>query len=167
MTDSLRRLLLIAPLTVLVDQTSKHLVMTGMRLGQSIPLLKGYLRLTYIRNPGAAFGFLSTSSEAFRVPFFLGISFLAITVVLIFYLRSAQGNTLLQVGLSLVLGGAVGNLIDRFRFHEVVDFIDLYFRQYHWPAFNVADSAISVGVTILLIDAVLTGRMEKQNPEGT
>ncbi len=161
MATHLRRLITIASLTILFDQVSKYLVMEGMTLGQSIPLIDGYMRLTYIRNPGAAFGFLSSASESFRVPFFLAISFLAITVVLIFYLRSARENLLLQIGLSLVLGGAVGNLIDRFRFHEVVDFIDLYFRQYHWPAFNVADSAISVGVVVLLLEAVLAARLEK------
>jgi len=161
MATHLRRLITIASLTILFDQVSKYLVMEGMTLGQSIPLIDGYMRLTYIRNPGAAFGFLSSASESFRVPFFLAISFLAIAVVLIFYLRSARENLLLQIGLSLVLGGAVGNLIDRFRFHEVVDFIDLYFRQYHWPAFNVADSAISVGVVVLLLEAVLAARLEK------
>ncbi len=161
MTAHLRRLITIASLTVLIDQVSKYSVMKLMAIGQSIPLIDGYLRLTYIRNPGAAFGIFSSSSEAFRVPFFLLISSLAIVMVLIFYLRSARDNTLLQVGLSLVLGGALGNLADRLRFHEVVDFIDLYFRQYHWPAFNVADSAISIGVVILLLDAVLAARLEK------
>ncbi len=161
MASHLRRLMTIASLTVLFDQVSKHLIMAGMTLGQSIPLIEGSLRLTYIRNPGAAFGIFSATSEAFRVPFFLAISSIAIAIVLIFYLRSAKGNTLLQVGLALVLGGAVGNLIDRIRFHEVVDFIDLYFRQYHWPAFNMADSAISVGVVILLLDALLAARRER------
>jgi len=162
MTVHLRRLIIITSLTLLVDQVSKYFVAKRMVVGQSISLIDGYLRLTYIRNPGAAFGLLSSSSESFRVPFFLSISFLAIAMVLIFYLRSARDNPLLQVGLSLVLGGAAGNLVDRFRFHEVVDFIDLYFRQYHWPAFNVADSAISIGVAILLLDAVLAARMEKR-----
>jgi signal peptidase II len=157
----IRRLIIIASLTILLDQVSKYIVMRGMALGQSIPVIDGILQLTYIMNPGAAFGFLSSSSESFRIPFFLAISFLAITVVLVFYLRSARGNLLLQIGLSLVLGGAVGNLIDRLRFHKVVDFIDLYFRQFHWPAFNVADSAISIGVGILLLDAFLVARTEK------
>lgn len=161
MTAHIRRLIIIAPLTLLVDQVSKNYIMKGMVIGQSISIIDGFLRLTYIRNPGAAFGLFSSASESFRVPFFLGISFLAIAMVFIFYLRGARENTLLQVGLSLVLGGAAGNLVDRFRFHEVVDFLDLYFRQYHWPAFNVADSAISIGVVILLIDAVLAARLEK------
>ncbi len=163
----IRRLIIISVLILFLDQLSKFLIMRGMAVGESIPVVKGILHLTYVRNPGAAFGILSGASEGFRVPFFVLISAVAIAVVFFFYLRGAKENPLLQVGLSLVMGGAIGNLIDRIRFHEVIDFIDFFFRQYHWPAFNVADSSISVGVTLLILDALLAARREKRERGGT
>lgn len=154
----IRRLITIASLTILLDQATKLLIMENMVVGQSIPILDGWVNITFVRNPGAAFGFLASSSERFRLPFFLAISVLAIGVVLFFYFKGARENVLLQVGLSLVLGGAIGNLIDRVRFREVVDFIDLYYKRFHWSAFNVADSAISVGVCFLILDMFLASR---------
>ncbi len=158
----IRRLIIISTLTVLLDQATKYFVMKGMTVGQSIPIIDGFLSLTYVMNPGAAFGFLSSSAANFRVPFFLGVSVVAIGVVLFFYLKGARENVLLQIGLSLVLGGAAGNLIDRIRFQEVVDFIDVYIQRLHWPAFNVADSAISIGVSVLILDMILAGRKGKE-----
>jgi signal peptidase II len=157
----IRRLIIISTLTVLLDQATKYLVIKEMTVGQSIPIVNGFLNLTFVMNPGAAFGFLSSSAENFRVPFFLGVSAVAIGVVIFFYLKGAEGNTLLQIGLSLVLGGAIGNLIDRVRFKEVVDFIDVYIHRLHWPAFNVADSAITIGVSVLIIDMILAGRTKE------
>ncbi len=154
------RFVIITTLTVLLDQVTKHLVLKEMRVGESIPVVGGFFNLTFVMNPGAAFGILSTLSERFRVPFFLGVSLIAIVLVLLFYFQRARDNGLLQVGLTLVLGGAVGNMIDRVRFGEVVDFIDIYYGQYHWPAFNIADSAISIGVGLLILDAILSARRE-------
>jgi signal peptidase II len=158
----IRRLITITSLTVLLDQATKVLIIRNMSVGQSIPILDGFFNLTYVRNPGAAFGFFSAFSEGFRVPFFLSVSILAIGVVLYFYFKGARDNVLLQLGLSLVLGGAVGNLIDRVRFREVVDFIDVYYKRFHWPAFNIADSAITIGVCVLLLDMFLAGRGEEE-----
>ena len=157
----IRRLITIVTTTILLDQTTKYFVMKRMSVGESIPLIDGLLNLTFVFNPGAAFGFLSSASEKFRVPFFFLISVVAIGVVLVIYFKGARENILLQVGLSLVLGGAVGNLIDRIFFKKVIDFIDLYYKQFHWPAFNIADSAITIGVFILIVDMVLAGRKEK------
>ncbi len=157
----IRRLITIVTTTILLDQTTKYFVMKRMSVGESIPLIDGLLNLTFVFNPGAAFGFLSSTSEKFRVPFFFLISVVAIGVVLVIYFKGARENILLQVGLSLVLGGAVGNLIDRIFFKKVIDFIDVYYKQFHWPAFNVADSAITIGVFILIVDMVLAGRKEK------
>ncbi len=154
------RFIIITTVTVLLDQVTKYLVLKEMRLGQSIPVIDGVFNFTFVMNPGAAFGMLSTLSERFRVPFFLGVSLIAIVLVLFFYFQRARGNRLLQVGLALVLGGAVGNLIDRIRFGEVVDFLDVYYGAYHWPAFNIADSAISIGVGLLILDAVLSAKRE-------
>lgn len=156
------RLIIITVIAVVIDQISKYYVLNGMYRGQSIPVLDGLLNLTFVMNPGAAFGFLSGASEKFRVPFFLVISLVAIGVVIFFYLHTARDNKLLQVGLALILGGAIGNLIDRVRFSEVVDFIDFYFKGYHWPAFNVADSAITIGVSLLVLEAIISGRQQKK-----
>ncbi len=153
--------MIISTLTVLLDQATKYFVMKGMTVGQSIPIIDGFINLTFVMNPGAAFGFLSSSAENFRVPFFLGVSVVAIGVVLFFYVKGAEENVLLQIGLSLVLGGAIGNLIDRIRFKEVVDFVDVYIHRLHWPAFNIADSAITIGVSVLVLDMILAGRTKE------
>lgn len=152
------RLIIIPAVILVADQISKYYVMKGMSPYQSIPVVDGLFNLTFVMNPGAAFGFLSGSSEQFRVPFFLTVSIIAIAVVILFYLKAARDDLLLQIGLALILGGALGNLIDRVRFHEVVDFLDFYFKGYHWPAFNVADSAITVGVAFLILETLLSGR---------
>lgn len=157
----IRRLVSIVTSIILLDQATKALVIKQMSEGESIPIIDGLLSLTFVFNPGAAFGFLSSASEAFRVPFFFLISLVAMGVVLFIYFKGARENLLLQIGLSLVLGGAAGNLIDRILFKKVIDFIDVYYKQFHWPAFNVADSAITIGVCILIVDMVLTGRREK------
>lgn len=158
----IRRLVSIVTSIILLDQATKALVMKRMSEGESIPIIDDLLSLTFVFNPGAAFGFLSSASEEFRIPFFFLISFVAMAVVLFIYFKGARENLLLQIGLSMVLGGAAGNLIDRILFKKVIDFIDVYYKQFHWPAFNVADSAITMGVFILIVDMVLTGRREKR-----
>ncbi|MDX1763276.1 MAG: signal peptidase II [bacterium] len=152
------RLIIIPAVTLVADQVTKYYVMKEMSPYQSIPVVDGFFNLTFVMNPGAAFGFLSGSSEQFRVPFFLTVSAIAIAVVILFYLQAARDDLLLQIGLALILGGALGNLIDRIRFHAVVDFLDFYFKGYHWPAFNVADSAITVGVAFLILETLLGAR---------
>ena len=134
-----------------LDQGSKWLVSTGMSLHQSIELLPNFFHLTYLRNPGAAFGILA--NHAFRLPFFISISILA-SLGILWYLWKQQGGSLRQqLALGLILSGALGNLIDRIRYGEVVDFLDVHWYHHHWPAFNVADSAICVGVGLLLLDS--------------
>lgn len=141
-------------ITVL-DQLSKFTVQQSLGLGQIIPVIPSFFNLTYVLNPGAAFGFLSGASAAFRNPFFITISVLA--VLFIVYYRSAhRGMGLLpSLGLACILGGAVGNLIDRLRLGMVVDFLDFYYGAYHWPAFNVADSGITVGVALMVFEMLI------------
>ncbi len=136
--------------TLALDQATKAQVMLTMRLHESIPVVPGFFNLTYIRNPGAAFGLLASSGSTFRLIFF-GVTSLCALVLLgtIFY-RLRQDDWVGQVSIAAILGGAVGNLLDRLRFGEVIDFLDFYLRGYHWPAFNVADAAISVGVVFLI-----------------
>lgn len=105
----------------------------------------------YVENPGAAWGFLAGASESVRVPFFLAISLGAIIFILLFFRRMEESQRLMAVALSLIFGGALGNFIDRLHLNYVVDFIDWYVGEKHWPTFNVADAAISVGVFLLIV----------------
>ncbi|WP_020674703.1 signal peptidase II [Geopsychrobacter electrodiphilus] len=143
----------IAIVSVLLDQLSKGLIVSSLKLHQSIELLANFVHITYVRNPGAAFGILADNS--LRLPFFFLVSIVA-GIGILWYLKRIQGGSRrLQFGLGLIFSGAVGNLIDRIRFHEVIDFIDIHWYQYHWPAFNIADSAICIGVGLMLIDSWL------------
>jgi signal peptidase II len=151
---------LIALAIVLTDQITKAIVVRSMRLGQSIPLVPGYLDLTFVLNPGAAFSFLATLPDNIRNPFFILVSIAAAVLIIVYRTRYLRQNLLASGSLGLILGGAVGNLIDRVRYGVVVDFIDVHVHQYHWPVFNVADSAISVGVTLLLIEMLVEWRRE-------
>jgi signal peptidase II len=138
-------------LTILVlDQLTKMIVDRTMSLHQSIPIIDGFFSLTYVRNTGAAFGIFSGSHEAFRLPFLILVSVLALGFVVVMLKRLRDEETGLITALSLIIGGAIGNLVDRVLYGEVIDFLDFYWSNYHWPAFNVADSCITVGVLITL-----------------
>jgi signal peptidase II len=152
---------LIALAIVLTDQVSKAIVVRSMRLGQSIPIVPGYVDLTFVLNPGAAFSLFATLPDWVRNPLFIGISIAATVLIVVYRTRYLQDNRLASASLGLILGGAIGNLIDRVRFGVVVDFLDAHVHQYHWPVFNVADSAISVGVTLLLLEMLLEWRRGK------
>jgi len=154
---------LIALAIVLTDQATKAIVVRTMRLGQSIPIVPGYFDFTFVLNPGAAFSLLATLPERIRSPFFILISVAAAVLIVVYRARHLRGHRLATVSLGLILGGAVGNLIDRIRYGVVVDFLDAHVHQYHWPVFNVADSAISVGVTLLLIEMLLEWRRERRS----
>jgi signal peptidase II len=136
---------------ILVDQLTKLQIMQTMRLHESIPIIPNLFSLTYIRNPGAAFGLLAGSSNAFRMVFFGLTSLFALGLLSTILLRMPEQDWVGRLSVSGILGGAIGNLIDRLRYGEVIDFLDVYVENYHWPAFNVADSAITVGVIFLII----------------
>jgi signal peptidase II len=145
------RLLAIVSVVVLVpDQATKLYVDATFRLHESVAVVPSFFHFTYVRNKGAAFGIFADS--AVRIPFFITISILAAVGILWYLRRLRDGQTLQVFSLSLIFAGAVGNLIDRVRLGEVIDFIDVHWYQYHWPAFNIADSAITVGVFLLLYD---------------
>ena len=139
---------------ILLDQLSKLYIDRVIPLHYSIPIAKNFIHITYIRNSGAAFGIFASQVTGFKVFFFFITSIIAILIIL-FFLRSLKDTqTLLTSSLSLIMGGAIGNLIDRVRLGEVIDFIDLHWYSYHWPAFNVADSAITIGGVFLIINTV-------------
>lgn len=135
---------------VVIDQLTKIAVDRTMALYQSIPIVDGLFNLTYIRNTGAAFGIFGGSAEIFRRPFLITVSILASAFIVVMLHRLAASEKSLIAALTLILGGAIGNLIDRILYGEVIDFFDVYWRDYHWPAFNIADSCITVGVAITM-----------------
>jgi signal peptidase II len=148
----------IAGLVVVLDQTTKLLVLAKMPLYHSITVIHGFFNLTHIRNPGGAFGFMAAGSPGIRNLLFVGASAIAMGLIVYFYRSTPKTYPYLAAALAMIFGGAVGNLIDRLRFGEVVDFLDVYVGAYHWPAFNVADSGITVGITIFIAHLVL-GKM--------
>ncbi len=141
---------------IILDAWTKWLVSSRIDLHEAIPIIPNVFQLVHVRNTGAAFGIGANASSAV-VPLVLNAGAIAVfCVVVVYALRSAVTDRLLQTGLHLILGGAIGNLLDRFRFGYVVDFLDVYAtwggREHHWPAFNVADSAICIGIALLFFD---------------
>ncbi|RMH04439.1 MAG: signal peptidase II [Nitrospirae bacterium] len=136
---------------VMLDQLTKAYIMHTMHLHESIPVIPHFFNLTYIRNPGAAFGIFASTHSAFRTVFFVVTSLFALGLLGTIFYRLHPDDLWGQCTVSSIFGGALGNLIDRLRFGEVVDFLDFYVDGYHWPAFNVADTAISLGVISLLV----------------
>ncbi|MFM7842407.1 MAG: signal peptidase II, partial [Nitrospira sp.] len=140
---------LVSVITVLLDQATKLQITQSMRLHESIPVVPDFFSITYIRNPGAAFGILASSSSGFRLAFFGVTSILALVLLSTIFVRLKPTHWIGQLSVAAIFGGAIGNLLDRVRFGEVIDFLDIYLGAYHWPAFNVADAAISAGVCFL------------------
>jgi signal peptidase II len=137
-------------ITVVLDQASKIVIDRLLPLHTSIPVIDNLFSLTYIRNKGAAFGIFAGTSETFRLTFLIVFSLIAIGFVVKLLIHLPRREKALLTALSLILGGAIGNLIDRIAYGEVIDFLDFYWSHYHWPAFNLADSSITVGVVITL-----------------
>ncbi|MBZ5629814.1 MAG: signal peptidase II [Acidobacteriia bacterium] len=148
---------LIAILVIVLDRMSKWLVAGSINLHDSISVLPGFFRLTHVQNSGAAFGLFAESSSEWKVGILILFSILALAVVSALLWKNSHSMTITGVGLALILGGAVGNLWDRLLTGHVVDFFDFYLGSYHWPAFNVADSAIVIGA-LLLVAEILFAR---------
>jgi signal peptidase II len=141
----------IAAAVVLLDQLSKRWIVSRLEPGGSISVIDGLLDIVHARNTGVAFGILSGADMPFRTGFFLLVSLVAMGIILMFLRSLPPERTGWVAGLGLVFGGAWGNLIDRVRFGEVIDFLDVHVGAFHWPAFNVADSAVTVGALYLLL----------------
>ncbi|HDR46965.1 MAG TPA: signal peptidase II [Geoalkalibacter subterraneus] len=159
MSSNLRLLSITAAVIVALDQATKLYIDQSFRLYESVTVIEKLFNITYVRNQGAAFGILSES--AYRIPFFITVSLAAAVGILWYLSRLGADKKMAAFALSLIFAGAVGNLIDRIRLGEVIDFLDVHWHQYHWPAFNVADSAITVGVALLLIDMWREERQQK------
>ena len=145
---------------LLADQFTKIWIDRSMRLYDSIQVIENFFHITYLRNRGAAFSFLSDAS--WRLPFFITISIIAAVVILVAFSKLRDDQKLGQTALAMIFSGAIGNLIDRIRLGEVIDFLDAHWYRHHWPTFNVADSLIFVGVFLLALDMILEEKREKK-----
>ncbi len=133
-----------------LDQVTKLLVLQNLALGSHIPVGPGFFNLVHVHNKGAAFSLLNSIPVGFTRPFFILTTGLVLGVVGYFWWRLPKTDWSAALGYSLIMGGALGNLIDRVRLGEVVDFLDFYRGGYHWPAFNVADSMVCLGAAVLV-----------------
>jgi signal peptidase II len=163
-TDTMRDFIMLkwlwlSLLAVILDQASKLAIAGTMKLYQSIPVMPLF-KLTYVHNTGAAFSFLSEAGGWQRW-FFAGLALMISAVIAVWLARLKKHETLLAVALALVLGGAVGNLIDRLAYGYVIDFLDVYYNDWHWPAFNIADSAITLGVILMLVESFGLGQSKQ------
>jgi len=149
---------LIALIVIVVDQFTKWLVVKNMELGESIPIIHDVLYLTSHRNRGAAWGILQGQFWLFYI-----ITVIVVIVLVIYIRRVPKEQRLFGLGLALMLGGAIGNFIDRVFRKEVVDFIHTYIFTYNFPVFNVADAALCIGVALIFIETILDGKREKES----
>jgi signal peptidase II len=151
---------IIAAVVVIFDQASKWLVVAEIPLYGKVKFLP-FLDITHIRNPGAAFGIFRDMPEGLRLPLFVLVLIAAVAVIFYFLSKTDAGDKLLVVSLSLILGGAIGNSIDRFRLRYVTDFIDFHWfgnPSLHWPPFNLSDTSITIGVILILFDTFILRR---------
>ncbi len=152
----------IAALVIIIDQLTKLWIMSNFALHEQQNVIPGLFDLVYVTNTGAAFGFLAGSKNLLRQLFFVGVAIVALVVIVYAYGHLKRQGKIFVYALGLIGGGAIGNLIDRLRFGSVVDFLDFYLGSYHWPAFNAADSAITVGVGLFLLGTLLQHMEEKK-----
>ena len=151
-----RFVLSVAAIVVILDQLTKWYIRRTVFLGDSIPVIGAFFHITHVRNAGGAFGLFASGNAALRLPFFLLVSLVAVAALLYFVRRLAPQQVVLLFALGSILGGALGNLVDRMVSGAVTDFLDFQWHGYHWPAFNVADSFITIGMLILLLHSLLT-----------
>lgn len=135
-----------------LDRWTKWLIHSRLLLNQTILIIDGFFNITYVQNTGVAFGILDAASLPLKSAALATLTIAAIAGVIVYSLRTPVNQRLLQVALSLILAGALGNLYDRIHYGYVIDFIEVYFRNYRWPSFNIADSAITVGVALLALE---------------
>jgi signal peptidase II len=140
-----------------LDLFTKHLVETNLSYGDQRAVIEGFFYLTHVRNPGAAFGLFADAPSQVRFVFFVLVALAATGIILSFFLKLAPGDKLSACALGMILGGAIGNLVDRIRYEEVVDFLHFkLWRGYSWPDFNLADSFIVIGVGLVVLEMLAT-----------
>jgi len=144
-----------------LDQLTKFVIRAEFRLHESVEVIPGFFNLTYITNTGAAFGLFAGEQTLLRQAFFIAVAMAALLVMFFTYRHLHSQGRLFVHAIGMIAGGAIGNLLDRLRLGSVVDFLDFYLKGYHWPAFNVADSAITVGVGLFILGSLLSPAEEK------
>jgi signal peptidase II len=151
---------------LLLDQWTKHAVQQSLVLHQTVEVVQGCFNLVHVRNPGGAFGIFGGEKRGFGSLLFVVFSLIAIGSILFLFIRLREDEKIFSLSLSLVLSGAIGNLIDRLKYGEVVDFLDFYLFSFHWPAFNIADSAITLGIGLMAFELLIRDlkKPKFQNP---
>jgi signal peptidase II len=157
----------IAAGVVALDQLAKAVVDRYLELHESRDIVEGLARLTHVQNRGAAFGILSDADLPYQSVLFSIVSILALGAIAVYAWKLPADSRLPRTALALIMGGAVGNLIDRVRLGYVIDYVDVYWGRHHWPAFNVADSAISIGVALLVLDILRSPQPDAAKTEMT
>ncbi len=150
----------VAALVLIIDQATKLFIAGTMQLYSSVVVIRNFFTITYIRNKGAAFSMLAGSD--YRIPILTLVSIIAMVAIIIFFRKLRRDQRFTAFCLSLIFGGALGNLIDRIRLGEVIDFLSVHWYELYWPAFNVADSAICVGVFLLAVDMYFEEKRQKR-----
>jgi signal peptidase II len=154
--------LFIATVVLAFDQFTKYWVSVKLREGDEIDIIKGFFKLSYTENPGIAFGMLNNGNLKWLL---VSVSIAAIVIVAYYMIRTSASNTLLLWSLSLLAAGICGNLIDRFRLGRVIDFILVYYKDYQWPVFNIADTAITIGAALMAIELFLAPQADRPTVE--
>ncbi len=159
----MKKILIIVSLAIVaLDQWTKMYIKSNFALHESRPVIDGFFDITYVLNPGAAFGFLAKLDDTYRRGFFVVVTIIAIAAVA-YLLYKEKGMKLRLISYTLVLAGAAGNFIDRIYMGKVVDFLLFYYKTYQWPAFNVADTAISIGIGLLMLDYFFIKRSKDES----
>jgi signal peptidase II len=156
-------LLIISGTMIVLDQYTKFMVTLHIPLNYSIQVVEDFFNLTHIRNSGVAFGLFADQQSEYKALMFIAISTIAIMAILVIFHQNPKDKKLVQSGLILIFSGAIGNLIDRTLHGEVIDFVDFVINGYHFPAFNVADSCITIGVSLMVVD-LFFGKSEPDAP---
>lgn len=154
-----------ALILILSDQVSKLIVLKSIELHASIPVIPGFFNLVHTRNRGMAFGFMNRPGSELSTYLLVAATFAAVFLLLFWFTRLKRGERGMVLGLSFILGGAIGNLVDRLRLGEVIDFLDFHLGLYHWPAFNLADSAITVGTFWVAVNLLFFGPKSSKKVE--
>jgi len=147
---------------LVLDQWTKSLIIQKLLLYQKVEVIQGFFNILHVRNTGGAFGIFGGEKGGLGSILFVVVSLVAIGVIVILFIRIKEDEKTLALSFSLILSGAIGNLIDRLRYGEVIDFLDFYLSSTHWPTFNVADSAICIGIGLMALEL-----LKRDHKEGT
>jgi signal peptidase II len=155
-------LLVLGSWILAVDQWTKYVVQQKLPLHHSVEVIRGFFTLTHVRNTGGAFGIFGGEKGGLGSFLFVAVSLIAVGIILYLFLKVREGEDHLSLSFTLVLSGAIGNLIDRLRYGEVIDFLDFYVSSFHWPAFNVADAAICIGIGLMALELIFRDHKKLQ-----